>query len=123
MPAIGSAGSVGRNPALRHRFCPIDVMEGQLDRLLGAATMRTARIGVVPFEAARAVKPPLHGFSIYDDREVCVETLTASLTLSEPSEIGAYLELFAGYAKAAVYGAEARAIIARVLFELSAAAD
>lgn len=62
---------------------------------------------------------PLHGFAVYDEREILVETLTATLTLSEPSEIGEYLELFAEYANQAVYGAEARGIITRVLSELA----
>lgn len=109
--------------ALRYRLCPPEVLEGQLDRLLGAATMRSIHVGIIPLEAEYTLESPLHGFSVYDDREVCVEMLTASLTLSEPSEISAYLELFGAYAKAAVYGAEARALITRVLSELSASAD
>ena len=47
------------------------------------------------------------------------QTLTASLTLAEPSEIGTYLQLFGEYAEVAVYGAEARALITRVLSELA----
>lgn len=105
---------------LRYRLCPPEVLEGQLDRLLNAATMRTIRFGVVPFEAEYNVKPPLHGFFVYDDREVGVETLTATLTLAEPSEVGVYMELFARYAKSAVYGTDARALITRVLSELAA---
>ena len=107
--------------ALRYRLCPPEVLEGQLDRLLGAATMRTVRFGVIPFDA-QCNTSPLHGFSIYDEHEVCVETLTASLTLAEPSEIGAYLQLFGEYAEVAVYGAEARALITRVLSELASSA-
>lgn len=103
---------------LRYRLCPPQVMEGQLDRLLGVATMRSVRLGVIPFEV-RHKKAPLHGFTVYDDREVSVELLTATLTLAEPSEISGYLELFAEYAKLAMYGSEARALIMRVLAELS----
>ncbi|MGH3908976.1 MAG: helix-turn-helix domain-containing protein [Pseudonocardiaceae bacterium] len=103
---------------LRYRLCPHEVMEGQLDRLLGLANMRTVRLGIIPFEKQYA-KAPLHGFSVYDDRRVGVETLTATLRLYESFEISAYLELFAEYAKAAVYGAEARALITRVLSELA----
>ncbi len=108
--------------ALRYRPCPSDVLEGQLDRLLNVATMRTVRLGLIPFET-QYVEAPLHGFSIHDERMITVETLTATLTLSEPSEIRAYLQLFTGYAEAAVYGAAARALITRVLSELSAGAD
>lgn len=108
--------------ALRYRLCPSGVMVGQLDRLMCAASMRTVRLGILPFET-QYVKAPLHGFTVYDAHEVCVETLTATLTLTEPSEVSAYLELFAGYAEAAVYGAAAKALITRVLSDLSAGAD
>lgn len=104
---------------LRYRLCPPEVLEGQLDRLLSLANMRTVRLGVIPFETQYA-KAPLHGFSVYDDRRVGVETLTATLRLYESFEISAYLELFAEYANAAVYGAEARSLITRVLSELAA---
>jgi len=104
---------------LRYRLCPPEVLEGQLDRLLGMANMRTVRLGVIPSET-QLVNAPLHGFAVKDDREVRVETLTATLTLSEPSEIRDYLEIFAEYANMAVYGAEASALITRVLSELAA---
>ncbi len=107
---------------LRYRLCPLEVLEGQLDRLLGIASMRTVRLGVIPLES-QFRSAPLHGFAIYDENEVLVETLTATLTLSETSEISAYLELFAEYASAAVYGAEVRALITKVLSELSASPD
>ncbi|MGH4017014.1 MAG: helix-turn-helix domain-containing protein [Pseudonocardiaceae bacterium] len=102
---------------LRYRLCPPEVMEGQLDRLLGMASMRTVRLGIIPFET-QLVNAPLHGFAIHDERRVRVETLTATLTLSEPSEIRDYLERFAEYANLAVYGAQPRALITRALSEL-----
>ncbi|MFN2495881.1 MAG: helix-turn-helix domain-containing protein [Pseudonocardiaceae bacterium] len=103
---------------LRYRPCPPEVLEGQLDRLLGLASMRTVRLGVIPFETQLG-NAPLHGFAIHDESRVRVETLTATLTLSEPSEIRDYLELFAEYANLAVYGGEARAVITRTLSELA----
>lgn len=107
---------------LRYRLCPSEVLEGQLDRLLGMANMRTVRLGVIPFET-QLVNAPLHGFAVYDEHEILIETLTATLTLSEPSEIRDYLELFAGYANLALYGSEARVFINRALSELSASPD
>jgi len=104
--------------SLRYLTCPPEVMEGQLDRLREVAAMRAVRLGIIPFHAQYDT-PPLHGFSVYDENEVAVETLTAMLTLTEPSEISAYLALFGQYATAAVYGTEARAIITRVLAELA----
>jgi transcriptional regulator with XRE-family HTH domain len=107
---------------LRYRLFPLEVLEGQLDRLLAVASMCTVRLGIIPFET-QFTSAPLHGFAVYDEGEVLVETLTATLTLSEPSEISVYLQLFAEYAKAAVYGAEARALITQVLSELSTSPD
>lgn len=107
---------------LRYQLCPPEVLEGQLDRLLGIASMCTVRLGIIPFEV-QFRSAPLHGFALYDEAEVLVETLTATLTLSESSEISVYLELFAEYAKAAVYGAEARAFVTRALSELSTSPD
>ncbi|MGH3900567.1 MAG: helix-turn-helix domain-containing protein [Pseudonocardiaceae bacterium] len=103
---------------LRYRLCPPAVLEAQLDRLLTVASMCTVHLGVIPFET-QFTSAPLHGFAVYDEGEVLVETLTATLTLSELSEISVYLNLFAQYAKAAVYGAEAHALITQVLSELS----
>jgi Domain of unknown function (DUF5753) len=107
---------------LRYRLCPPEVLEGQLDRLLAVASMCTVRLGIIPFET-QFTSAPLHGFAVYDEGEVLVETLTATLTLSEPSEISVYLQLFAEYAKTAVYGAEARALITQVLSEISTSPD
>jgi transcriptional regulator with XRE-family HTH domain len=101
----------------RYKLCPSEVLEGQLDRWLGVASMCTVRLGIIPFET-QFTSAPLHGFAVYDEGEVLVETLTATLTLSEPSEISAYLQLFAEYANSAVYGAAASALITRVLSEL-----
>lgn len=105
--------------ALRFRLCDAEVMEGQLDRLLGVAGMQRVRLGVIPFDRQFDVKAPLHGFTIYDNTTVVAETITASLTLSEPSEVERYVAVFAEYAKMACYGAEARALMTRVMAELN----
>lgn len=105
--------------ALRYRLCPPEVMVGQIDRLTSAATLQTIRLGVVPFSKRYNRASPAHGFVIYDQKLVRVETLTAELKITEPSEINEYLLLFADLADTAVYGAHARAILTRVLAELS----
>lgn len=110
-------------PVLRYRACPDEVMEGQLDRLLSVATMRSVHFGVVPFRQRYLGALPTHGFVIYDDARVKVETVSAELTLEERSEIDRYLDVFAGFANAAVYGAEARALVARAMSALAADPD
>jgi transcriptional regulator with XRE-family HTH domain len=103
--------------ALHVRSCPPEVMAGQLDRLVTLSTMPTVRFGVIPFEVTYPVSP-MHGFCIFDDRLVVVENFTAELNLSQPTEINAYLRLFARLAEAARYESAARKVINRVLAEL-----
>jgi transcriptional regulator with XRE-family HTH domain len=103
--------------ALRLQLCPADVMAGQLDRLIAASTINNVRFGVIPFDADYR-RAPLNGFWIYDEEMVHAETLTAVLHLSEPTEISSYLSVFGQFAELAVYGAQARALITRVLDDL-----
>ncbi|MEO3854773.1 helix-turn-helix transcriptional regulator [Acrocarpospora sp. B8E8] len=99
---------------LRYRFCALDVMVAQLDRLMTLSALRNVQFGIIPF----AVRPRLsaqHGFWIYDDRTVLVETIAAELTLTQPQEIAVYAKAFDWLAGSAVYGTEARHMIARVV--------
>lgn len=105
--------------ALRFRLCPPEVMAGQLDRLVTLSTLPLIHFGVIPFGVDYPIAP-VHGFWIFDDRAVSVENFTASLTLTQPSEVEAYQKIFSQLAGAAVYGAEARAVITRVLSDLAA---
>lgn len=99
---------------LRYRFCPADVMIGQLDRLISASTLPNALLGVIPFGAEYRFAPH-HGFALYDRRLVLVETIAAELSLTQPHEIALYGKAFDALAETAVYGREARAAITRVL--------
>ena len=108
--------------ALRTRLCPPEVMVGQLDRLVTLSTVPTLRFGVIPFEQTFP-QAPLHGFWIFDERVVMVENLTAELTLTQPGEIEGYLRIFGRLADAARYGSQARAIVTRVLDDLTATMD
>lgn len=104
---------------LRYRLCPLDVLAGQLDRLVSLTTLTTIKFGVIPFERRLPIAP-VHGFYIYDERVVHVEHLTAELKLSQPSEVTTYLTFFDRLAEAARYGAEARVLITRALADLMA---
>ncbi|MFF0573119.1 Scr1 family TA system antitoxin-like transcriptional regulator [Streptosporangium saharense] len=64
----------------------------------------TLTVSVLPFT-------PQHGFCIFDDRVVQVETVAAELTLTLSEEIRQYVRLFDWFAKEAHYGARARRII------------
>lgn len=105
---------------LRLLLCPPEVMAGQLDRLVSLSTLPTVRFGVIPFTAQYRVAP-VHGFYIYDQRIVHVENFTAVLRLTQPTEIAAYMKIFAQLADIACYGKDARAIVTHALADLSAA--
>ncbi|WP_371779146.1 helix-turn-helix domain-containing protein [Streptosporangium subroseum] len=104
---------------LRYRFCPVEVMGAQLDRLMTLSALRNVRFGVIPFERRPRFSAP-HGFWMYDDRVVLVETIAAELTLTQPQEIAVYTKAFDWLAGSAVYGSEARRVIMRVVDELTA---
>ncbi len=86
-----------------------DCMAGQLAHLLAVSGLEGVRLGVVPREITPRV--PLHGFSVYDDAAVTVETFTREITLSDAGEVRAYVEIFEGFERAAVFGDSARALV------------
>jgi hypothetical protein len=104
--------------ALRYRLCPREVMIGQLDRLVALSAMSTVRVGIIAFDT-ELPESPKHGFWIFDDRMVLVETIAAELTLKQPQEIALYTRVFERLASVASYGSDARGIVTRVLDELS----
>lgn len=103
---------------LYYRSCSTDVLAGQLDRLLALASLRTVRVGIVPFRTQLPV-PPVHGFWIYDSELVQVETLAAELNLVQPLEIQLHMKTFQQLATVAAHGPEARALVTRALIDLA----
>jgi transcriptional regulator with XRE-family HTH domain len=96
---------------------PLEVMTAQLDRLVAATALGpSVRFGVIPFEVQWPVFLD-HGFWIFDDEFVLVETLAAELRLTRPDEVGTYAKVFDQLAAIAAYGAAARAVIMRVLID------
>jgi transcriptional regulator with XRE-family HTH domain len=104
--------------ALRLGMASPDVMLGQLDRLIAIAMMPRVRLGIVPLGAPLPFAPQ-HGFWIFGDRAVHVETVAAELTLTLPEEIEQYARLFNWFAKIAHYGPHARQIITQAMEALS----
>ena len=104
--------------ALRFRLCPPDVMLGQLDRLISLSQLPNVRLGIVGFETQYATSP-WHGFWMYDNDRVLVETLSAELDLRQPQEIELYADAFEQLAAVASYSRSARAIINRVIEDLA----
>jgi transcriptional regulator with XRE-family HTH domain len=97
-------------------------MPGQLAHLLDVTERDNLRLGILaglaPLGRART---PLHGFTIFDEAAVSVETFTRVLTMTEPDEVRVYLDVFAGLEAAAVAGDEARVIVERAARDLGEA--
>jgi transcriptional regulator with XRE-family HTH domain len=108
--------------ALRYRLVGLDIMLGQLDRLMAISLMRNVKLGIIGFKT-RYVTDPRHGFWVYEDQLVQFESYSAEINLRQPQEIELYTAIFEQLAAVASYGSEARAIIARVMEELAAEAE
>src|SRR5207302_10752708 len=104
--------------ALRVRMCPDDAMLAQLERLVALTALRNVNLGIIGFEA-RYVISPRHGFWIFDNDLVTVETHSAGLHLAQPQEIELYGRVFDQLAAVASYGSDARAILLRVIDDLA----
>jgi transcriptional regulator with XRE-family HTH domain len=104
--------------ALRLRLCPPEVMLGQLDRLVSLSQLPNVRLGIIGF-ATQYATSPWHGFWLYDNERVLIETFSASLDLRQPQELALYGNVFEQLAAAASYGRAARGIVNRVAEELA----
>jgi transcriptional regulator with XRE-family HTH domain len=104
--------------ALRFRLCPPEVMLGQLDRLISFSQLPNVRLGIIGFTTQYATSP-WHGFWIYDNERVLIETLSASLDLRQPQEVELYGSAFEQLAAVASYGRSARMLITRAIDDLA----
>ncbi|HWD71982.1 MAG TPA: Scr1 family TA system antitoxin-like transcriptional regulator, partial [Actinomycetota bacterium] len=88
------------------------------ERLVALSALRNVKLGIIGFDA-RYVISPRHGFWIFDEDLVSVETHSAGLHLAQPQEIELYGRVFDQLAAVASYGSEARAIILRVIDDVA----
>ncbi|MFG1943112.1 helix-turn-helix domain-containing protein [Nonomuraea sp. NPDC048826] len=100
--------------ALHTRLAPVDVMRGQLDRLLAVSTLPNVEFGVIPFTQELPANP-VHGFWIFNEALVTVGTLTKDLLLRDPDDVAFYTKAFDDFAKAAQFDESGRDIIIKVL--------
>ena len=96
--------------ALRYLLCPPEVLRGQLDRLLVVAGLPNVEVAVLPF-SAQLPYPALHGFWMYDEQLVLVDTNTAELSLRDQDDIALYMRLFELMWSTAKIGLAAREVI------------
>ncbi|MBD0745329.1 helix-turn-helix transcriptional regulator [Streptomyces sp. CBMA152] len=87
-----------------------DTQREQLEHLLTVGALANVSLSVVPTRLGRS-RMPVEGFWIYDKAQVNVELVSGYLTLTQPTEVAAYADTFAGLSDIAVYGAKARALI------------
>lgn len=103
--------------ALRYRPCTESTLRGQLDRLLAVSGLDTVELAILPFETELPMTTS-HGFWIFDDRLVLVETLGSELSLRDEEDVRLYGRHFEQLWDAAVKDGEARQLLGRVLAEL-----
>jgi transcriptional regulator with XRE-family HTH domain len=91
-------------------YATAPVMAAQVERLVAATHGTTLTLGIVPMRTAWEFNVD-HGFWIFDDDYVLVETVTAELRLTQPEELATYRRVFQMFADRAVYGAAARDLL------------
>ncbi|WP_433227438.1 helix-turn-helix domain-containing protein [Actinomadura formosensis] len=96
-----------------------DVMIAQLERLLTLSILPRLSLGIIPTRA-RHRRAPHHGFWVFDERLVLVDTAAAELAITQPREIAVYIQEFSWLASSAVYGAAARELINAAIRTLQA---
>lgn len=101
-------------PVLHFHVADPEPMAAQLGYLLTAGALPAVSLGIIPM-AARRTHWPEETFHIFDDRLVSVELVSAEVSVTQPGEIGQYLETFERLRRMAVYGAAARALILRAI--------
>ncbi|GAA4459318.1 helix-turn-helix domain-containing protein [Phytohabitans houttuyneae] len=104
---------------LRHPIGDTETMAGQLGYLLTASALPSVSLGVIPLGADRSGQLAVEGFWLFDEKQVNVELVSGHLTLTQPSEITMYAEVFARLADLAVYGSAARTLITAAINGLS----
>lgn len=102
---------------LHDRIADEGVMAGQLGQLLEGMSLPSISLGIIPSHARRMLWT-METFSIYDDKRVFVELLSAGVTVTQPREIALYVKGFTELAAHAVYGNKARALITGALTSL-----
>ena len=100
--------------ALRSQVCPPLVMRAQLDLVRALSNLETVEVSILPTDVKLPFLP-LHGFWIFDDELVSVETVHTRVEARDPSEVALYLRVF-DQLKTAAYGQEAaRALLTRII--------
>ena len=99
--------------ALRTKIGSAEMMRGQLHRIIELSHLPTMRVGIIPW-ATEVPVIPHNSFSIFDERLVMSQTMTAEVMLREGSDISSYLKTFSVLQRAARFEDGARGILTEV---------
>ena len=95
-----------------------EVMTGQLGHLLSVSLLPSISLGVIPMQTNRSTSWPIESFWMFGEEQVAVELVSGYLTLTQPTAIAMYGQVFDRHQEVAVYGAEARALIVAAIKDL-----
>jgi transcriptional regulator with XRE-family HTH domain len=91
------------------------IWTAQLQHLVQVASQPNVSLGIVPFSSSRDSSWPVESFNIFDDVEVNVELVSGYLTVTQPIEMGLYLQAWSALTDAAVFGQKARDLVAQAV--------
>ncbi|WP_234323308.1 helix-turn-helix domain-containing protein [Streptomyces bikiniensis] len=90
-----------------------DTMTGQLDRLVGLLGMSTVDLGIVPLRAPMPLTPK-HGFWIFDEQRVVVETINTELQYNGGDDLALYTRVWDQLSEHAARRLQAQHLIGRI---------
>ena len=97
--------------AVRWPLLPPAAMAMQIDRLASLTRLANVRLGVIPIAGCKPMAP-MDTFTIYDHVLATVENTTGVMILRDPRDVEMHLELFSALEGYAVFGSEARGLLA-----------
>lgn len=115
-PAKRIAVVLGEQALRTRRTTPTDHAD-QLTHLLSLMRLPFLSVGIIPADVQRRAVATI-GFWIFDNNAVALETPTAAIKVTRPQEIALYVAMFDRLQDEAIYGHEARQLVAKVLASL-----
>ncbi len=86
------------------------MMAAQLDRIVSLSRLPHVDIRVVPL-AIKQHDIANHAFVIRDDHMVTIETAHAEVVVTDPRDVGLYVDKFDGFARTALLGDTMRSLL------------
>ncbi|MFJ6213547.1 Scr1 family TA system antitoxin-like transcriptional regulator [Streptomyces sp. NPDC092296] len=86
-------------------------MAMQIDRLASLTHLTNVKLGVIPITGYKPMAP-MDTFTTYDETLATVDNTTGVVVLRDPRDIDMHLELFSTLEGYALFGSEARALLA-----------